>query len=224
MAHEQPTPFYDAEYVRKLFAQILVLGKRIESLPTKEMWFRNLLVSFVNALIREERGLSAGLKGSTPMLAWACRNMLELDISIKYSLESRVHGRSFVDDMWTDGIQVFQAFRSSLLRMDPKRDVSGVEQIIANFEAGRLRVGNTRTKYIEVRDMAEVVGMSEDYRDMNRVTSKLVHQTSLAVMIGWEDEHRPLRVLLHDVGVRFALDASAALEKHVDSYGADPVV
>jgi hypothetical protein len=74
-------------------------------------WFQNSLTCLVNSLLREYKSLKLGAKESLPLLAWACRNMLELNIWTKYILVSSVNAKLFAQGMLIDLTEIFTSFR-----------------------------------------------------------------------------------------------------------------
>jgi hypothetical protein len=50
-------------------------------------------VALINSTLREYRHSKIGLQTHTPLLAWACRNLRELDVLTKYVLRSEADAR-----------------------------------------------------------------------------------------------------------------------------------
>ncbi len=98
------TPAIDLELTDKAFQKIQEFGVQLQVEPTQTIWFQNMLMCLLTALLREYRSLTVGFKKSTPLLAWACRNMLELNIYTKYVLLNGSNAKDFADDMWIDAI------------------------------------------------------------------------------------------------------------------------
>ena len=119
------------ELADKGFQEIVSFGAWLEEEPTRAVWFRNVLVCPISALLREYRNLVIGYKKSTPLLAWACRNMLELNIYTKYALISGSNARDFVDDRWIDAIEIFEAFRKWARFHDPTTSTPRIDEAIS---------------------------------------------------------------------------------------------
>ena len=72
-------------------------------------------------------------------------------------------------------------------------------------------------------DLARVVGMEDEYRHMNKVTSKLVHPTAFSVLaFADEGELRELKPIMFNVGNRYALEVYGEIKAHVDKSGMEP--
>jgi hypothetical protein len=191
-------------------------------LPTDTPWFQNCIESLYEALLREGRRLSEGVDASAiSTTAWACRNLLELSICSRFVVSSKANARRFVDDVWNDTIETFVAFKGWLKLHGG--DGSALDSLLAEFGRGKTLMQDSRTNTsLHIDQMAEAVGAADQYAHMNRVTSKLVHQTAFLVLMPPDDRHdRLLCKMLFDAGVRFFLEADKALEGHVERYGAD---
>ena len=53
------------------FKEIESFGLWLDQEPTRTVWFRNVLICLIGALVREYRSLRIGYEKSTPLLAWA---------------------------------------------------------------------------------------------------------------------------------------------------------
>src|SRR5216684_946463 len=69
----------------------------------EEMWFANLITALLSAMLREYNHLKIGLRKERGLLAWACRNLLELYIFTQYVLISEENARRFIGDRLVDG-------------------------------------------------------------------------------------------------------------------------
>jgi hypothetical protein len=63
------------------------------------------LIRLMNALITEFQKAKCFTK-NTGMLAWACRNIVELNIFIRYVLLSKSNLQTFLSDRLIDGIDI----------------------------------------------------------------------------------------------------------------------
>lgn len=214
--------FYDPELVTEAFKDIQAFGIRLEGAPTKTPWFHNLLCGLLSALLRQHHNISLGLRESTPLLAWGCRNTLELNICTKYALLGGNYAKSFVDDMWIDGLEVFSGFRSWLRFRGVQVSTVELDAIITNLKAGKAEHGVTRSTPLRMRSMAEMVGFSEAFRNFNKLSSKLLHQTAYSVLLLGDRDERALRQVLFDYAVQFAVEAFSGIQHHVDENGVEP--
>lgn len=214
----------DLELADRGFKEIESFGVWLELEPTQTIWFKNTLICLISALVREYRSLTVGFKKSTPLLAWACRNMLELNIYAKYTLLKRSNAKDFADDRWIDAIEIFESFRDWVRFHDPDILTPGINETIRNFKTEKAKQGITRTGYLRVHKMASDVKFSEEYRYLNKVASKLVHPTAFSVLGAIDEgELRQLRPILFNSGVRFAVEAFTEIRQYVIKNGVEPL-
>lgn len=218
------TPPVNLDLTDKIFQKIQDYGSQLQDAPTQTIWFKNTLICFLSALLREYRSLTVGFKKSTPLLAWACRNMLELNVLTKYVLLNGSNAKDFTDDMWIDAVDIFSSFREWIRLHDPAAKMPELEQTISNFESEKMRLGVTRKDYLRVSEMAVKVGFGEEYQRMNKVTSKLVHPTAFSVL-GKSDEGElgNLKPIFFNSGIRSALEAFNDMKEYVAKNGVEPL-
>lgn len=215
---------FDTEVADKAFREIEDFGVWLQEVPTQTIWFKNILLCFLSALLREYRSLVVGFKKSTPLLAWACRNMLELNIYTKYVLLSGSNAKDFADDRWIDAIEVFSSFHRWIRFHDPAAVTPELDQTIANFHLGKAKQGVTRTKYLRTQDMAAAANLSEEYQHTNKVTSKLVHPTAFSVLTPFDQgELGHLKPIFFNAGVRFGVDAFTDIRQYIIKNRVEPL-
>ena len=168
---------FDVEKVKKW-------AYELKDKPTNTPWFRNLVMGLVHSLVTQHQYLTNGYKRNSPsLLAWACRNLLELDVITRHCLRSPKNSRDFLDDMWIDAIEFLKSSREWLQQYtEPGGQTPAPDEFIARYEAKKKEQGITRERHLEVRELAKAVGMEVEYQTMNRMTSKLVHQTSFSLL------------------------------------------
>jgi len=108
----QPVDAAEIELIDKDFELIRAFLVELHQKTPEEMWFANLLTALLNSTLREYRHLKIGLEKYTGLLAWACRNLLELYIFAQYVLISEENARRFVGDRLIDGLDIFESFRA----------------------------------------------------------------------------------------------------------------
>jgi hypothetical protein len=217
---ELPAP--DIELAEKAFKEIADFGNWMQTQPTQSPWFFNVLVSLVAALDREYRSVTVGRRKSLSLLAWGCRNMLELNIWTKYALQSGAQARSLLDDYIVDSIEMFGAFGSWLKFHGGSTD--GVESTLTGLHAEAARRDVTRFKHLKMREIAEAVNFTEEYTHVNRVTSKLVHSTGFSVMVlPDQDRLDMLKFVLFESAVRFGVEAGFDIRSYVLRNGVEPL-
>lgn len=215
---------FDMELADRGLKEIEEFGDWLEEQPAKAIWFKNILICLLNALLREYRSLRVGFKKSTPLLAWACRNMLELNIYTKYALLKGSNAKDFVDDRWIDAIEMFSSFRIWINFYNPGGATPGLDQTITNFSEEKAKRGITRAKYMRMETMAAAVNFSEEYKHINKVASKLVHPTAFSVLGSFDEgELGQLKPILFNNGVRFLVEAFADVRRYVIKNGVEPL-
>jgi hypothetical protein len=215
---------FDLKLADKTFGEIQSFGVWLDKEPTRTVWFHNMLLCLISAVLREYRNLVIGYKKSTPLLAWACRNMLELNIYTKYALIKGSSARDLVDDRWIDAIEIFKSFRNWVRFHHPGMLTPGIDETIRNFETEKAKQGITRTGYLRMKKMASDVNFREEYEHMNKVASKLVHPTAFSVLGAFDEgELAELKPILLNSGVRFGVEASTEIRQYVMKNGVEPL-
>src|SRR5450432_638593 len=120
----------DVELLDQAFAEVRGLGVRVEECETDVVWFRDLLAGLLNSTLREYRHLKLGLRESTALLAWACRNLLELNIYVQYVLKSEANARRFAGERLADGMDIFDSFKAWAARNDPSLVTAAVDSAL----------------------------------------------------------------------------------------------
>jgi hypothetical protein len=200
------------------------LMARLEKTPSQTQWFKDLLIGILMATIREIEHLELGFKHSTPMVSWACRNSLELAIITDFVLSKLQNANDFSNDALIDGFEMFSAIGEWMKHR--KLDVPIPEpilQTIANLEQAIAKENVKQTGHLRMPSMAKDGAYEEEYKQMNRVTSKLVHPTGFSIMTDFDkDELEFLRPGLHDNGFRYVLQIYNAITNYVGKHGLEP--
>jgi hypothetical protein len=158
------------------------------------------------------------------LLAWACRNLLELAIFTKFVLISESSARRFAEDRLIDGCDIITSLRTLELHIDPQSDTKLLDDALSRMQAQMTAEGVTAKRHLATADLANTVGMKEDYLCMNRVCSKLVHPTAwsiLAVNKG-ENAFSQSRPILFQAGAQYGCDLYLAIKDHNATHGMKP--
>jgi len=205
------------------FQEVKQWGYDLMDKPSNTPYFYNMVIRLVHSMLKQQHNLTVGYMKSPLLLAWACRNLLELDVITQYCLASPQNGKDFADDMWIDGIEIFESFKTWIQTIDPGTQTPELDHTIANFRAEKAKHGLTRNKFLELKELANKAGMQDEYRHMNKVTSKLVHPTAFSVLaFADEGELKYLRPILFNAGNRYALEVYEKIKAHVDKRGMEP--
>ena len=109
----------DLEALDEAFAGVRAFADEVRRMPSDPAWFRDLLAALLEGAPSGYRLLKLGLRHSTSLLAWAGRNLLELNIYTQYVLQSESNARRFAENRVADGIDTFDSFQTWLARNDP---------------------------------------------------------------------------------------------------------
>jgi uncharacterized protein DUF5677 len=183
--------------------------------PTLDLG-HNLLIS----IVREYQHLRLGYEKDTALEAWACRNLLELDIYVKYVLISGANAKRFIGDVTIDGIELFESMKEWMRTLAPTIETLALDETLRLAYERKASEGVIESKHLEIRDLAEAVGMTVDYRHTNRLCSKLVHPTAWSVLSMNEDgEYAAFRPLLFNAGVRYGVDGFNTIRGYAEKLG-----
>ena len=133
----------DMELADKAFAELREHGTGLIESELKNPWFAPLLVHLIQSTLREYQHLKIGYAKSIPFLAWACRNMLELNIITQHLLKSEKDARDFVNDRFTDALQFFESFKTWSEFSDPEFTTPALDQTIARIREQIANAGKT---------------------------------------------------------------------------------
>jgi hypothetical protein len=210
------------ETADKAFNELADFGNELQGAGASCPWFYNLLVSLIDALVREYRTVKAGYCGSLALTAWGCRNLLELHVWTKYALQSGTNARALLDDSVVDSIEMLEAMDTWLHHIGGPDD--GAEESVAKLKAFKTERKVKQTKHLNVRDAAKATGTTVVYQQVNRATSKLVHPTGFSLMVlPDEDRLYEIKGVLFDAGVRFGLEAGDCIRAYIAAHGLEPL-
>ena len=143
----------------ELGAKLLALGNRLKPVDDENFFFFEIVRELVDAVLTNYRQLRQSyVDRDYPRLAWACRNLLELTIFLKYVLLSESNARRFADDRLVDGCEIIGALRALELHYDPASSVGPLDGLLTGMRSQMAAEGVTSTKHLEVRNLAETVG------------------------------------------------------------------
>ncbi len=205
------------------FDRIKQLAISIDERETDAPWFASLLFCLISSSLREYKHLKIGYEKYTGLEAWACRNLLELNIFTQYILLSEANARRFIGDRLIDGTDIFQSSKDWLLSLSPEAQTPELDETMRKTRELMEVEGIEAVGHLRTRALAAEMGMIDDYRYMNRLCSKLVHPTAWSVLaMNDEGELGQLRLILFNQGVRYGLEMGHAIREHVDQHGVIP--
>src|SRR5262249_8595404 len=136
------------------YDDVKAFGTRMYHTPSKSVWFQNILIRLLDSILREYDNLRDGMnKDSTLLVAWGCRNSLELNVFTKYVLQSSANAENFANDLWIDSCDIFTSFREWLRFHSPTSQAPDLDRTIANLQSQKTKIG--RDTYLRVSALAK---------------------------------------------------------------------
>jgi hypothetical protein len=153
-------------------------------------------------------------------LAWACRNLLELNVFMKCVLMSRDKALEFGGYRWIDGIQILECLDGLEQLLSPGTTHSFATQLL-EFRDKAAAEGCTQKRHLNAGEWAREIGMGEEFATMNKVCSKLVHPTVWSILT--EDigsaRFTDAEDLFYVNGAKYFTEIYVLLKEHVEKYG-----
>jgi len=213
------------ESAEKAFLKLKQFGNGLRPVDVPNGWFFQIVFELIDATLSNYDHLKAGYnQKSGHLLAWACRNLLELAVFTKFVLAREDNARRFAQDRLIDGCDIIKSLKALELHTDPKSDTRLLDDALSRMQAQMAAEGVMAKKYLSTNALADIVGMKEEYLCMNRVCSKLVHPTAwsiLAVNRG-EDAFSQSRPILFQAGVGYGCDVYQEMKQHHAVHGMKP--
>ncbi len=210
------------------FARLKTFGSSLkpgDASDAEDNWFFQIIFELIDTTLTNYDHLKTGYSSNNDhLLAWACRNLLELTVFAKYVLISEENARRFAQDRLIDGCDIIRSLKALELHLDPQSNTAPLDAALAGFQAQMVSEGVTAQRYLSTSVLAGNVGMREEYDCMNRVCSKLVHPTAwsiIAVNKG-ENAFSQARPLLFTMGAGYGCDLFATIRDHHAVYGIKP--
>jgi hypothetical protein len=223
MSHDEP--IVKVELIETAFTQFREFGNSLKPVDEKNGWFFQIVFELMDATLSNYHQLRIGYnENNSPLLAWACRNLLELAIFTKYVLISEANARRFADDRLIDGCDIITSLRTLELHLAPRSDTKLLDDALARMRAQMAVEGVTAKKYLATGALADIVEMKEDYACMNRVCSKLVHPTAWSVLAMNKEDNSfsQSRQIFFQAGVQYGCDVYLAVRTHNATHGMKP--
>jgi hypothetical protein len=208
-----------------LAVRILALGDSLRPVDIENGYFCQIVTELLDASLTNYRQLRQGyVDNNYPLLAWACRNLLELTIFLKYVLLSEANARRFGDDRLIDGVEIFTALKELELHYDPTTTTVPLDDAISQMRSRMATENVTESGHLAVGRLADQVGMGQEFRTMNRVSSKLVHPTAWSILaVNSETNSFPdAKEILFLSGVGYMAQKLIAAREHNNTHGMRP--
>ncbi len=173
-----------------------------------------LLIGLLNATLREYQHLKLGLKHSTAMVAWACRNLLDLHIYTRYALASDGNARRLIAERLSDGVEIFDAFQTWLARNDAALVPASISEALRTMIEQRADSEFAEAPPLRLKRVAADVGLADEYANMTRLSAKLAHPSAFSVAASGEDpDITSLRPILFRAGAGHGLEILRAIKE-----------
>jgi len=172
-----------------------------------------------------DRLLSAFNDGSLAMMAYATRNLLELNIWTAYVLLSNDNTQRFAQDWLLDGIGLLEGLEGwHTSHGGTTADLTSTTATLNELKKNRTAWGLDNAKYLRVAEVGKSLGYGDEYDNLFKVYSKLVHPTSWSVL-GKERELHPdgIKKLLLFRGVYYGGKTFCFIRDHLEIHGLVPV-
>lgn len=155
------------------------------------------------------------------LMAWSCRNLLELAIFTKFALSSKANSDEFAADRLIDGLQIGTYLKKLERNQNPGLTTSTLDAVIDRFAAKLKDEGITRTAFLPVNELSKKVGMHNDYETMHRVCSKFVHPTAWSLLTSDIGSERfpEARNIFYACGALYFSIVFAEIVPHVRKWG-----
>jgi hypothetical protein len=161
---------------------------------TKDQW---LATSLLKSARRAFVHLLCAWAEDTNYSAWACRNLLELNIIALHVVQSPTERRRFISDFYVDAAAYTQATKTISAELVPEMNPEDHNSVLGTIATIKTERQFTDSRYVPVRVRAEKVGRLDHYLAMNTVCSKMVHPTSLSILsVEFEDRAQANRDIL----------------------------
>jgi hypothetical protein len=172
-----------------------------------------------------DRLLSALNDLSLAMMAYATRNLLELNIWTGYVLASNDNSKRFAQDWLLGGIGLLEGLQGWYTSHGGSpAELTSTAATLSELRKQQSSWGLENTNYLKVNQVAKELGHGDEYDNLFKVYSKLVHPTSWSVL-GMEDKLHPEGIgkLLLFRGVYYGGKTYCLIRDHLDKYGLVPI-
>ena len=172
-----------------------------------------VLAGLLDAAVREYRHLRIGLEESTALVAWACRNLLELNIYTQYVLSSEANAQRFTGEQLADGIAIFDAFETWAARNDPALVTPPIRAVLAELADRKSREeAAAPERPLSVKYLSAQAGLADEYANITRLCAKLTHPSVFSILAGADEGDLPLlRPILFRAGAGNGLEILQAI-------------
>ena len=201
----------------------------IERCGRLEAWHSNIVGSIpLRARINYDH-LKRAAGANYEYLGWCCRNLVELLIWELYVTSSKDNARRLFEDYVIDTehlaknlgnlLQIFATEPNA--ELDKNLELLAKQESILREERAQCSLA-ADSKYLDVGKIAKELGMGAAFASMNRILSKLVHPTSLSLLLILPpDPDAQLRTFMFRMGLIAAKDGLDVFCEYLKSLEVD---
>src|ERR1017187_917939 len=188
------------------------------------IWFVNVLTALLRGLIIEYEQLNLGYKQSARLMAWACRNLMEISVYTEYVLKSEENASELIEDMLMDALDVFTSFKKWITALEPAMSTPELDAVLKLFQEAKTDAGINRKTHRTTLELARVLDREPDYLHANKVSSKLIHPTAWSLLsLDLVKEDALMRPYIYQAGSRYFAESLLRIRQYVGKYGTRPV-
>ena len=211
----------EIEALDEAFATVRTFAGEVRESVSEAEWFRDVAAALLDAAAAEYRHLKLGLRHSAGLLAWACRNLLELHIYTQYVLQSESNARRFERNRVADGIDTLEAFQTWLARNDPALVPPEVDAALQDLCALRAEEEDAPPRLYSLKYLSAEVGLADEYAHMTKICAKLAQPGVFGVMAGG-GLGEMFQPALFRAGAGHGMEIYQAVKEYIGVYGCAP--
>jgi hypothetical protein len=206
----------DIEALDEAFAAMREFAAEVRSSAVGEPWYREMLARFLECAAEQYRHMKLGLRHSTALLAWACRNLLELNIYAQYVAQSDGNARRFAMNRVADGIDTFDSFKTWLARNDPSLVPPEVDAALVELAELRAQEDEPPPRLYSLKYLSAEVGLADEFAHMSKICAKLSQPGVFAVM-SEEEEAAIFQAALFRAGAGHGMEIYQVVKTRISS-------
>lgn len=184
--------------------------------------FYHVISVLANAAMENYKSLRSAFEhNDQKMIAWSCRNLLEISIFTKYALLSKANADELAGERLVDGLEIAESLKKLDLQLNQLEGQSHFDRLISTFRQQMLKEDITAKKCVRTEIRAVAVGMVEEYRSINKLASKFVHPTAWSVFTAdvGSERFEEASELFFVFGAQYFATVYATIAPHVREFG-----
>lgn len=130
--------------------------------------------------VHELRRVAEHLEGNVEELAWSTRNLHEIDLTLRYIVQSDEHLAEWTAQMLTDEKDVVEGFLTLATKL-PQQERVRLERRLERIQETSARLGVEMPRPWSMRSLARGTDREREYNAFYKFFSKFVHPSSWLV-------------------------------------------